>query len=227
MKTRAILFDLDGTIINSEEGITKCVQYALRAFGIEEPDLTKLRVFIGPPLELIYREKYGMSREDAWAATLKYRERFDVKGIFECSLYEGIADCIAHLKECGYVIALASSKPETACRRILEHFDLTKYFDEIVGSTLDGSISSKEEVLEELCRRMQSQYGGNDGISREEMCLIGDTKYDAAGAKAAGIHCVGVSYGFGTREELMDAGAERVFDTVKEVETYFEDNANV
>ncbi len=227
MKTKAILFDLDGTIINSEEGITKCVQYALRAFGIEEPDLTKLRVFIGPPLELIYREKYGMSEEDAWAATVKYRERFDVKGIFECSLYEGIADCIARLKECGYVIALASSKPETACRRILNHFDLTKYFDEIVGSTLDGSISSKEEVLEELCRRMQDQHGDKGGISRDGMCLIGDTKYDAAGAKAAGIHCVGVSYGFGTREELMDAGAEMVFDTVKEVKAYFEDNANL
>lgn len=109
MKTKAILFDLDGTIINSEEGVTKCVQYALRAFGIEEQDLKKLRPFIGPPLDVMYKAQYGMTDEQAWEATLKYRERFDVKGIFECSLYEGIADCIARLKECGYVIKWLAS----------------------------------------------------------------------------------------------------------------------
>ena len=134
---KAILLDLDGTIINSEEGITKCVQYALKSFGIDEPDRTKLLCFIGPPLDPVFREKYGFDAQKAWAAVRKYRERFDREGIFECELYDGIAELIRKLKEKGYVIALASSKPETACRRILEHFSLTSYFDMIVGSTLD------------------------------------------------------------------------------------------
>lgn len=219
---KAILFDLDGTIINSEEGITKCVQYALRAYGIDEPDRKKLLCFIGPPLDPVFREKYGMTEEEAWQAVEKYRERFDVEGIFECCLYDGVRDAIVRLKEKGYVLALASSKPETACRRILEHFSLTPYFDEVVGSTLDGRISTKEEVLEELGRRMADCQ-----IGRDEMCLIGDTKYDAAGAKAFGIRCIGVSYGFGTREELLDAGAEAVFDQMEEVERYIENDRSL
>ena len=201
---KAVLFDLDGTIINSEEGITKCVQYALRAYGIDEPDRTKLRCFIGPPLDPVFREKYGMTEAEAWQSV--------EKGIFECSLYDGVREAIARFKEHGYLLALASSKPETACRRILEHFDLLGYFDEVVGSTLDGSISTKAEVLEELGRRMAGSH-------------IGDTKYDAAGAKAFGIRCIGVSYGFGTREELLAAGAEAVFDRIEEVETYIENDA--
>lgn len=216
---KAILFDLDGTIINSEEGITKCVQYALRAKGIEEPDLKKLLCFIGPPLEPSFREHYGMTEEEAWESVVKYRERFDVKGIFECCLYDGVKETIISLKEKGYVLALASSKPETACRRIIEHFGLTPYFDEIVGATLDGSIGTKEEVLEELGRRMAHMQ-----IAKDEMCLIGDTKYDAAGAKLFGIRCIGVSYGFGTREDMLAAGAEVVFDCIEEVERYIEDD---
>ena len=227
---RAVLFDLDGTIIDSEEGITKCVQYALRSFGIDEQDRTKLKCFIGPPLEPVFQERYGMTKEQAWQAVGKYRERFDVKGIFECCLYAHVRDVIANLHEKGYVVALASSKPETACKRILEHFDLTPYFDEIVGSTLDGSISTKEEVLLVLCRRMayrkdrQACSEKQVQICRDEMCLIGDTKYDAIGATAVGIRCIGVGYGFGIREELLAAGAEVVFDDIREVESYIENN---
>lgn len=213
---------MDGTIINSEEGITRCVQYALRAYGIDEPDRKKLLCFIGPPLDPVFREKYGMTEEEAWQAVEKYRERFDVKGIFECCLYDGVRDAIIRLKEAGYVLALASSKPETACERILEHFSLRQYFDEVVGSTLDGSISTKQEVLEELGRRM-----ANLTISRDEMCLIGDTKYDAAGAKAFGVRCIGVGYGFGTKEEMLHAGAEAVFDQIEEVERYIENDRSV
>lgn len=216
---KAVIFDLDGTIINSGEGITKCVQYALKSFGIEEPDLKKLECFVGPPLDVMFREKYGFSREQAWEGTLKYRERFDKTGIFECELYDGVADTIRSLKEKGYYIALASSKPEIACKRILEHFSLTKYFDEIVGATLDGSISSKQEVLEELGRRMAQL-----SITKDEMCLIGDTKFDVIGANQYGIPCIGVSYGFGTKEELNAAGAVAVFAHIREVGDYIESN---
>lgn len=219
---KAILFDLDGTIINSEEGITRCVQYALHARGIKEPDLNKLLCFIGPPLEQSFQEYYGMTTEEAWEAIAKYRERFDAEGIFECCLYEGVREVLASLKEKGYVLALASSKPEKACRRILEHFALTSYFDEIVGATLDGSISTKEEVLEELGRRMAHMH-----IAKEEMCLIGDTKFDAKGARIFGIRCIGVSYGFGTRADMLAEGTERVFDSIGEVERYFEEDRSL
>ena len=109
---KAVLFDLDGTIINSEEGITKCVQYALHAYGIDEPDRTKLRCFIGPPLDPVFREKYGMTEAEAWQSVEKYRERFDVKGIFECSLYDGVREAIARFKEHGYLLALARRRAE-------------------------------------------------------------------------------------------------------------------
>ncbi len=160
-----------------------------------------------------------MTGQEAWDAVEKYRERFDVKGIFECCLYEGVEKVIRSLWERGYVLALASSKPEAACRRILKHFDLLRYFHEVVGSTLDGSISTKQEVLEELGRRM-----AHLAIGKDQMCLIGDTKYDAAGAKAFGIACIGVSYGFGTEQELLAAGAEAVFAGIEEVENYIEEN---
>lgn len=219
---KAILFDLDGTIINSEEGITKCVQYALHARGIEEPDLKKLLCFIGPPLEQSFQEHYGMTTEEAWESIVRYRERFDAEGIFECSLYEGVREVIISLKEKGYVLALASSKPEKACRRILEHFELTPYFDEIVGATLDGSIGTKEEVLEELGRRMEHMH-----ISKDEMCLIGDTKYDAKGARIFGIRCIGVSYGFGARADMLAEGAAVVLDSIEEVERYIEEDRSL
>lgn len=217
MAIKAVLFDLDGTIINSEEGITKCVQYTLRHFGIEEPDLKKLTFFIGPPLEMNFKEHYGFSDEQAWEGVLKYRERFDREGIFECELYEGVEEVVKNLHEAGYVTAIASSKPEVACERILDHFSLLPYFDMVVGATLDKRISTKAQVLEELGRRM----AGRD-ISKDEMVLIGDTKFDVLGANAFGIRCIGVDYGFGTREELETAGAVAVFDNIKDVKQYIE-----
>ena len=221
MSIKAVLFDLDGTIINSEEGITKCVQYTLGHFGIEEPDLKKLRVFIGPPLEYSFKENYQFNNEQAMEGVKVYRERFDKEGIFECELYDGVADTIKRLHEAGYVIAIASSKPEVACERILDHFSLLPYFDMVVGATLDKRISTKIQVLEELGRRMAGH-----NISKEEMILIGDTRFDALGAKEFGISCVGVEYGFGTRQELEEAGAVAVFRSIKEVEQYIEENSN-
>lgn len=220
---KAILFDMDGTIINSEEGITKCVQYALQAFGIEETDLSKLRCFIGPPLDPVFREKYGMTWERSWEVVEKYRERYDVKGIYECRIYDGVRETLELLKEKGYILAVASSKPESACKRIVEHFGLEKYFDYVAGSTLDGSVSTKQEVLELLMERMQGDDSG-EVILKEDMCLIGDTKYDALGAAAVHIPCIGVSYGFGTREELLEAKAAAVYDDIREVVNYIESN---
>lgn len=213
MKT--ILFDLDGTLVNSEEGITKCAQYALAAFGIEEPELKKLRFFIGPPLVDTFQERYGMSKENAIEATAKYRERYQPIGIYECKLYGGVEDILRNLKDRGYQIGLASSKPELLCREILKHFKIEPYFDEVVGATMDGKINSKIEVLEEAFRRMKL-------TNRKEVVLIGDTRFDVLGAKEAGIDCIGVSFGFGTAEELKTYGAVCVCADMREVEAYIE-----
>lgn len=197
---KAILFDLDGTLIDSSEGITKCVRYALEYFGIEEPDEGVLRTFIGPPLIDSFEKIYGLDHAKAKTAVEKYRERYHEIGIFECSLYPEVQETLRILKEQGYRIGMASSKPEVSCRRILAHFDILKYFDDVVGATLDGRINSKEQVLAEVFRRW-------DDLSAEEMCLIGDTMFDVNGANTYQIPCIAVSFGFGNVEEMMAAGA--------------------
>lgn len=213
MKT--ILFDLDGTITDSFEGITKCVQYSLKTQGIEVCDLNELRPFIGPPLKYSYQKYYGFDDETIEILIEKYRERFDEVGIFENNLYPGVEECLKNLKEKGYPIALASSKPEEACKRILEKHGLDGYFDEIVGATLDGSISTKKEVLQAVFARMQV-------ADAKDCILIGDTIFDVEGAKEVGMDCIGVSYGFGERTEMENAGALCVCDNLKEVEKYIE-----
>ncbi len=211
MKT--VLFDLDGTLINSALGITTSTRYALRAFGIEEPDLDNLRCFIGPPLADSFQRYYDFSPEKARQAVEKYRERYNVKGIFECELYQDVETVLKRLRESGYRIAMASSKPEVSCKRILEHFEIADYFDEITGATLDGSRDSKLEVLQEVVRRLSISC-------MEDALLVGDTCFDVQGAKEAGMKCLGVSYGFGTREDLLENGAIAVCGSMKEVGDY-------
>lgn len=212
MSQRMILFDLDGTISNSEEGITKCAQYALRFYGIDEPDRKALRKFIGPPLATSFMEHYGMSEADARGAVEKYRERYHPIGIYECEIYEGVEEALGRLRGLGCGIGLASSKPEVSCRHILEHFHLLEYFDEVVGATLDGRIDTKAEVLREWMRRT--------GAAPENALLVGDTRFDVLGAAEVGMPCIGVTYGFGTREELEESGAVAVLDSMREVADY-------
>lgn len=212
MKT--VLFDLDGTIINSQEGITNCIRYVLDYWGMEQPPAEELLCFIGPPLREQFQKVYGFDADKAEASVMKFRERFDKIGIFECELYPGIEGLIRNLRQKGYRIALASSKHEDACVRIIEHFHLESYFDGIFGATRDGKISSKKQVLENLFEKT--------GIDRRETVLIGDTRFDVLGAKEAGIFCIGVTYGFGSREELEEAGALAICDNVREVEDSIE-----
>ncbi len=207
---KAVLFDLDGTISNSKEGITNCVQYALKHFGIEEPDKDKLECFIGPPLVDSFMNFYGMSQEQAKEATAKYRERYTPIGIHEASMYPETRECIEELKRQGYIIGMASSKPEEYCRIILEGFDILELFDDVVGATMDGRIDSKEQVLMEVFRRW-GHYG------RNEMCLVGDSIYDVEGANLVGIPCIAVSYGFGDVQEMLSAGAVAVIDNLTEL----------
>lgn len=206
----AVLFDLDGTLVDSSIGITRSVQYALKHYGIEEQDKGKLRLFIGPPLVDSFQKYYGFSEEQAKEAVLKYRERYTTKGILECRLYPGVENCIRILKGQGYLVCLASSKPETFCKRILGNCGILELFDEVVGATLDGSRNSKEQVLDEVFKRWSR-------IQKESVCLVGDTVYDARGAKNAGISFVAVTFGFGDLEEIKEAGVDAVCQHMDEL----------
>ncbi len=213
---KTILFDLDGTLIDSSVGITTCVQYALRAFDIEVSDLNSLKCFIGPPLADSFQTHYQFTPENAARGVEKYRERFDVFGIYECELYSGIEKMLRALKSAGYQLGVASSKPEGSCRQILERFEIADCFDEIVGATLDGSRSSKVSVLQEAIKRLNLK-------DLSAVCLVGDTLFDVLGAKEAGISCIGVAYGFGERVDLIENGVVTVCDSPQEVEAYIKD----
>ena len=208
-----LLFDLDGTLTNPQEGITKCVQHALRAFGIEEPDLEKLIPFIGPPLIQSFMEFYNMSEEDARKAVSVYRERFGTVGLFENFPYPGIADMLAELKAQGKILAVASSKPTIYVRRILEKFELAPYFDVIEGSNLDGTRVDKKEVIAEVLSQL-------DNPSADDLLMIGDRKFDVIGARETGFGCVGVRFGFAAPDELEQSGAVYIADTVHDLHRY-------
>lgn len=207
---KAILFDLDGTLIDSSEGITKSTQYALAHYGIIENDLSKFYKFIGPPLVASFKKYYDFSEEQAVEAVAVYRERYNKIGLFECSLYPGVRECIEKLKAQGYLIGMASSKPEVSCRRILEHFGILELFDDVVGATFDGRIDTKEEVLNEVMCRWSD-------VPKDEMCLIGDTMFDVEGANQVGIRTVAVNFGFGNVQEMVEAGAVAVCDDMEEL----------
>ena len=206
-----ILFDLDGTLIDSSEGIIKSVLYTLDFYGIEETDTTKLYQFIGPPLsESFEKILWLFQKRKRMMRYKKYRERYNKTGIFECKLYPGVEKCIRTLKEQGYRIGMASSKPEVSCRRILEHFGILPLFDDVVGATFDGTRDKKSEILKEVMHRWSH-------IPKSEMCLIGDTMFDVNGAKELGIACLAVSFGFGDVKEMKEAGVIGVCDSMEEL----------
>ncbi|MBO5302870.1 MAG: HAD hydrolase-like protein [Lachnospiraceae bacterium] len=214
MVMQSILFDLDGTIVNSQKGITNCICYVLDYFQMPKPPVEDLLCFIGPPLKDSFMKHFGFDEEKAAFSVGKYRERYNEIGVFECELYPGIQELIEHLHQKGYKLYLASSKPEILCKKILGHFHLENYFDGIFGATMDGKIGTKEQVLEYLFE--------TTGADRSTSILIGDTRFDAAGAREAGISCLGVTYGFGSKEELEQEGVAALCDTAAEVEAYFE-----
>ena len=196
---KVILFDLDGTLTESGEGITKSVQYALERIGKPEPDLEKLKVFIGPPLMEMFMQYAQIDEATAKQAVEIYRERYSVTGIFENAVYPGIENMLAQLEKKGYILAVASSKPEVYVRQILDHFGLTRYFTEIGGSELNGRRTNKTEVIEDVLKRL------NMDKHRDQVIMVGDKEHDVYGARKAGLECIAVSFGYGTEEELKQA----------------------
>lgn len=212
-----VLFDLDGTLTDPMVGITTCVQYALAAAGIDEPDLEKLTPFIGPPLKDSFRDFYGFSEEEAERAVEKYRERFKDTGIFENKLYEGIPQMLAALKKEGMLLSVASSKPEVFVKRILTHFSIDSYFDAVVGSELDGRRTDKKEVVAEALKRLYEKDAAQGDDRRKCTYMVGDRKFDIIGAKAEGVISVGVTYGYGSEEELLSEHPDYLAHSVDEL----------
>lgn len=209
---RYLLFDLDGTLTDPYEGITRCFQYALASFGVEEKQ-ENLKKVIGPPLIDAFMEFYGFSREKGELAVAKYRERFSTVGLFENQVYPGIPEVLSALQREGKTICLATAKPEVFAKRILEKFDLAKYFTVVVGAELDGTRNYKAEVIDEVLNQLNHP-------PLDQVLMIGDRKQDVEGAKKCGIAALGLRFGYAEPMELENAGCTLFAETVEEMGAY-------
>lgn len=204
---KAILFDLDGTLTDSGEGIINCATLALNHFGLPVPDRETMRVFVGPPLDETFM-KFGVPADKTDEAIAVYRSRYTTIGKFENIPYPGVEKMLQALKANGHKLYVATSKPEKMSIEILEHFDLAKYFDLICGATLDGSRSKKADIITYLLEKA----GG-----AEQAIMVGDTSYDVIGAKAHGMPAIGVSWGYGKVADMEAAGAAAIAHTMDEL----------
>ncbi len=209
-KYQILIFDLDGTLSNSQEGITKSMQYALDKIGIVEQDLSHLKHFIGPPLADELKKTYDISLEEIEKCVAFYRERYVPIGLYETEIYEGAEEMLRTLKAAGQTIAMATSKPQMMAEEVLKYLKIDHYFDAVMGAQLHGPRQSKQAVLEALFDTFHIK-------DRARCVMIGDTCYDVNGALAAGIPCIGVAYGFGERQELLDRGALEVAENTIEL----------
>ena len=205
-----VFFDLDGTLTDPFEGITNSVAYSLNSYGISVSDRKELACFIGPPLYESFEKYYGFSKEEAIKAVEKYREYFSVTGLFENEVYLGAENLLKELNEKGLKVVLATSKPEVFAKRILDHFGLSGYFAEIVGSLLSGERVKKGDVINEALNRL-------DNPSKESVVMVGDRSHDIIGAKENGIISIGVLYGYGNREELTESGADYIVENIEKI----------
>ena len=213
MKEKYILLDLDGTLSDSAEGITKSVAYALEKYGIYEKS-ENLGEFVGPPLVDMFMEKYGFSEQKAYEAVGFFRERFKSTGIYENSAYEGVEELLKQLTDAGKKLILATSKPEKFAKIILDRYGFTKYFSFIGGATLDEKSRITKEQVIKYCL-------DNCNITDTDNCvMVGDRKHDVLGALEFGIKTVGVLYGYGSHEELDGAGAAHICENVGELCEY-------
>lgn len=215
---RYLLFDLDGTITKSEEGIFNCIKYALDWAGIPYPEQSVFRSFIGPSLYDSFVREFGMDDAKAKEMVAKYRERYNVVGLFEAEVYDKVADTLHSLKERGCVLSVATSKPTEPTLRILEKFDVRKYFDVVVGSNPDGTGSDKKNIISQVLASLEKDHSlTEEMIKTGRVAMIGDRRYDIEGGKACGLQTIGVLYGYGSREEFEAAGADHIVETPDEI----------
>lgn len=205
---QTIFFDLDGTLTDSAPGIIHSVQYALKKYGIEAEE-NDLRSFIGPPLVHSFQERFGFDHDKALEAVAYYREYFTAGGMFENSVYPGVEEMLQKLKKDGLMLAVATSKPEFFSKQILEHFALTRYFDFIGGAAMDETRTTKVEVLSYALQELQ--------VDPAKAVMIGDRENDMEAASLLGTESIGVLYGYGSKEELANAGAKVFAETPMDI----------
>lgn len=204
-----VLFDLDGTLTDSAQGIINCAIYSFEKMGLPLYERDRYRVFIGPPLKVTYSQDFGLNEEDTVKAIAYFRERYFTKGMFENAVYDGIEDMLKELKNAGLRLAVATSKLENIAKQILEHFRLDKYFDYIGGALPDGSRDYKDQVIEYVMDILNAD--------KRKTVMIGDRIHDIEGAHKVGIDSIGALYGYGSREELENAGALFIADTPRDI----------
>lgn len=207
MTKKAIFFDLDGTLTDSGEGIINCAILALEHFGLPVPTREEMRVFVGPPLDQTF-VKFGVPKEKAQEAIDVFRSRYLVKGKFENFPYPGIQDVLRTLKEQGHRLFVATSKPEATALEVMDKFELSQYFEQIVGATFDGTRSHKADVIAYLLKQLPD-------IS--SVVMVGDTAFDVTGAAAHNIPTIGVSWGYGETEDMEKAGAKAIAHSMDEL----------
>ena len=210
MSIRYLLFDLDGTLTDPAEGITNCVRYALDKFGIYPSSQEELYPYIGPPLVYSFRQFHGLSAVEADQAVTYYRQRFAVDGWRENRVFEGVSELLNELKTRGVTLMVATSKPEEMSIEILTKFGLAPYFDKICGATLDRSRVNKEDVIDYLLRQINTA---------DPLIMVGDTAFDVLGASLHHIPTIGVSWGYGDAQEMLDAGAVAIAHSTDELLT--------
>lgn len=205
-----ILFDLDGTLTNPAEGITNSVAYALNKYGISVDDKKSLYKFIGPPLADSFQRFYGFSQEQSLKAVKYYREYFSVKGIFENEIFKDTQKLLSTLKKAGKHVILATSKPDEYALQILQHFDISQYFDFTACATMDEKRNNKADVIKYAIE-------GYPVKDLSKAIMVGDREHDILGANQAGMASVGVLYGFGDFNELSNAKATYIVDDMQEI----------
>ena len=202
----AVLFDLDGTLTRSEEGILNCVRYALSKMGCDIPQEQMLRAFIGPPLHASFQDITRMNEAECDQAVAFYRERFATIGIFENAVFPGIRLLLKKLRDAGVWLAVATSKPQVFTEQILDHFGLRKFFTAVSGANAQEKDSGKRQLIEKALP-----------LRFERAVMVGDRRFDVEGAKGMDIEAIGVTYGYGDREELQSAGADHIVDSVEDL----------
>lgn len=195
-----ILFDLDGTLTDPFEGLANSVQYSLKKMGLQEPDRTSIRRFIGPPLIHSYMEFYGLSRTDAERAVAYYREFYTVKGLYQNRVYPGMESLLSALKQADARLFVATSKPQGFAEEVLRHFGLTPYFEHIEGVAIDNCEVEKAVLMQALLQKFL--------LDKKETAMVGDRKYDIQSANKVGICSIGILHGYGSRAEFEACGAK-------------------
>lgn len=211
MRYDFLLFDMDGMLVDTREGILKCAAHALNAFGIEVEELSSLTKFVGPPLKQSFTEFYGFSDAEADKAVEIYRSRYREKGQFECFVFPGVPEMLEALLAKGYRLCIATSKLEDYAKAMLDRLGIGKYFEQIIGATPDETISTKDEVIEESLKRMKIPH-------RSKALMIGDRKHDVLGAKKCGLDSFGVYMGCAEESEHEAAGATYIASSIEELQ---------